>query len=92
MRTMRRITIVLVALLAVGCATNAQRQNDDRSDSPADINIKLGVAYMQQGDYALALSKLRRALEEDPDSVGAHNAIALLYSRLGETEAAEQHF
>jgi type IV pilus assembly protein PilF len=92
MSIMARATTILVVLLTVGCATDAQRQDEDRSDSPANINVKLGVGYMQQGDYALALSKLRRALEQNPDSVGAHNAIALLYSRLGETDAAEQHF
>ncbi len=92
MKATWRVCVVLTALLAAGCATNSARQDEDRPDTPADINVKLGVGYMQQGDYALALSKLRRALDEEPDSVAAHNAIALLYGRLGETEAAEQHY
>lgn len=61
-------------------------------NSPAYINVQLGIAYMQRGEYQLALSKLRRALVQSPELAIAHNTIAILYERLGEHNLAETHY
>jgi type IV pilus assembly protein PilF len=58
----------------------------------AEINVQLGLNYLQRGDYAVALDKLEKALKQNPNSPTAHNAIALLYQRLGELDKAEKHF
>jgi len=58
----------------------------------AEINMRLGLNYMQRGDYEVALEKLQKALQQDPNLPSAHNTIALLYQRLNETEEAEEHF
>jgi type IV pilus assembly protein PilF len=58
----------------------------------AEINMRLGLNYLQRGDYAVALEKLQKALKQDPNLPSAHNTIALLYQRLNETDKAEEHF
>lgn len=58
----------------------------------AEINMRLGLNYLQRGDYEVALEKLERALQQNPNLPSAHNTIALLYQRLNETEKAEYHF
>jgi type IV pilus assembly protein PilF len=52
----------------------------------------MGIAYMRDGQDAVALKKLRRAIEVDPDSPDAHNVLAILYERLGEDKLAEENY
>lgn len=58
----------------------------------AEINMRLGLSYFQRGDYAVALEKLQKSLQQDPNLPSTHNTIALLYQRLNETDKAEEHF
>lgn len=58
----------------------------------AAANVQLGIAYMQQGNLALAKEKLDRALKQDPRSADVHSALALLYERLGEPDKVDSHF
>ncbi len=84
--------LVLVSLLTLaGCAQNTTRQ-DTASTKAAEVNVELGIAYMQQGNKAVALEKLKRALEQDPGLPQAHTAIAVLYESLIEYDLAEKHF
>jgi len=87
----RSLAAVALALLLAACASGPKKYETHR-DSSADINAKLGLNYMQQGDYDVALEKLKKALEQDPDSVAAHHYIAELYKVLNNHELAEQHY
>ena len=58
----------------------------------ADINLKLGVGYMQAGRFDIARSKLQRALEYNPNYAEAHNALGVLYETTGAGLQAEQHY
>ncbi|MDP1707926.1 MAG: type IV pilus biogenesis/stability protein PilW [Gammaproteobacteria bacterium] len=93
---------VLLAMLAVGMLAGAcsstGRQSDalkateDRPDTLAETHVKLGMGYMQQGKPDIALGKLQRALELDPNLASGHNAIAILYDQLGRVDTAEEHY
>jgi len=96
MKTMNRNAafkyVVLLVLISVsGCAQMSAR-NDDQSDDPAKINVRLGLAYLQQGDRELALSKFEHALRLDPGLATAHLYIAEIYKGEGEVEKAEVHY
>lgn len=90
---------MLMALLCA-CATTTTTDRDDatgnlgvdRRDSPAKIYVEMGIAYMREGQDEVAMKKLRRAIEVDPNSPDAHNVLAILYERLGETERAGKHY
>lgn len=60
--------------------------------SESDIYVQLGVQYMEQGAYAVALQDLTRALEADSGNSEAHNAMGVLLERLNRLPEAEQHF
>lgn len=89
---------LLLALLVAGCATTGGGGDTtgnlgvERRDSPGKIYVEMGIAYMRNGQDAVALQKLRRAIEVDEQNPEAHNVIAILYERLGETELAERHY
>lgn len=82
----------LALLLTLAACGSEPKLFDQGEDSPAQINAKLGLNYMQQGSYDVALEKLQRALKQDPDLPTAHHYIAELYRTLGNPELAEQHY
>ena len=47
---------------------------------------------MRSNNLKPALDDFKHALEIDPQSIRAHESIALLYSRVGNNEEAEKHF
>ncbi len=90
-RLCRTIISITMLLMLVACTSDAVRKKSD-SESAASINARLGLAYMQQGDYETALEKLQRSLEQDPDQAAAHHYIAELYRQLGSLEDAGTHY
>lgn len=95
-KIIRLITACGFVLLFMGltaCTQSTGENRDLRSPhTAADINARLGLGYLLQGKYDIAMDKLKRALYFDPDLPQAHHYIAELYSRLGQNDLAEQHF
>jgi type IV pilus assembly protein PilF len=86
-------TTVAFALGLAGCVTSSTPQSSKVSDTDAAVaNIKLGVAYIQQGQLALAKDKLDRAVKQDPRNVEGQTAMAFLQERLNEPEEAERYY
>jgi type IV pilus assembly protein PilF len=88
-----RAAILGVALaLAAGCVTTGDEGRPVSDVDAAASNVKLGVAYMQQGNLALAKEKLERAEKQDPKNLEVHTSLAILYERLGRSEEAEREY
>lgn len=82
-----------ILLILSGCAGRPVQEIAQHQDAKAaEINLQLGVGYMQSGHFDVALEKLNKALEYDPNLEEAHNAIAVLYEEIKEYELAEQHY
>lgn len=84
-------TIALVAGLLAGCVSN----NPEREVVPKDAaraNLQLGIAYLQQGNLALAKEKLERAEKQDGRNAEVHTGLAFLYERLDRKKDAETHY
>lgn len=91
---LQKWTLLLALLALTACSTIGGSRPEYVAPDPkaAEINMRLGLNYMQRGDYAIALDKLKKALKQNPNLPSAHNTIALLYQRLGENDKAESHF
>ncbi len=97
MNVSRLVSIVcLLALSALlpACVTTST----DSTPPPAPdkdiaaVNTQLGVSYLRQGDYQKARAKLEKAIDLDPRSTVAQRALALVYERLEDYDAAERHY
>lgn len=92
----RQAGLIMIIGLLTACTTTSDsktKQSDQVYDTTAaEANMRLGLNYMQQGDYATALDKLQRSLEQNPKLPSTHNTIAMLYQQLNENELAEDHF
>lgn len=85
---------MLATLWLSGCATTQQGglQSDVDPEQAADLNVAMGIEYMQQGNLPRARRKLERALAIDPGNADALQANALLYQRQGESQLAREFF
>lgn len=96
---MKNYLILLMLLILTACAQNTQNrryQDSDNSnepeDSPAMLNVKMGVAYYERGDLDTAIEKFKRALAHSPKLAIAHSAIATVYSSINAKVDAERHY
>lgn len=79
-------------LLLAGCVSSGGGGSSDTIKEAARANVQLGIAYIQQGDLALAKEKLERAQKQAPRSAEVHTALAYLYQRLDRPQQAEAEF
>ncbi|MEY4763030.1 MAG: hypothetical protein RLZZ200_2886 [Pseudomonadota bacterium] len=80
------------ALLAVALLAGAALAAESPNPEAARANVQLGVAYIQQGNLAIAKEKLERALKQAPRSVDVHTSLAFLYERLDKQQKAEEEY
>jgi type IV pilus assembly protein PilF len=83
---------ILLAVLLAGCAGSPSRSPEATAEELAQLNLQLGIAYMQEGNFDLAVNRLRKAVTAQPQSSDAHLSLAVLYDRLGQDDAADLHY
>lgn len=100
----RMLALILVVLLAAGCAQKTLRDDGGDPDatgnigsplarpSPADVYIDLSGAYLRDGRLTDAFMNAKKAVIVDPQLSNAHYMLALVYQRLGETGSAEASY
>lgn len=91
----RMLSVLAMALVLTACQSTSVPKPDPGTDERAKVaglNTQLGIEYMKDGDNELALKKLQKALEVDPNFVDAHNAMGLLRTRLRQYDEAEESF
>ena len=98
--------VVALAALSAACQSNktptvsnnsqprytAPRNTETQRESAAQANLQLGIGYLQQGNLALAKTKLERANSENPHSAEIHAALGLLDERLGKDKDADREY
>ena len=94
--------VLVATLLLSGCAfvqavTQRVRVADPapevevRPDAPPEYDVLVAQQHDANGEMALALAALQRALEKDPDSAYLHRKIATALIRVGRPGKALEH-
>jgi type IV pilus assembly protein PilF len=83
--------LVLSTALATACVSSNPHRPVDEKEA-AEANVRLGTAYMQQGNLPLAKEKLEKAEKQDPRSFEVQYAMALLSEQLQQNSDAERHY
>ena len=89
---MIRVFVLLFALTLSACASNGGSGANRNGESAAEINVRLGLGYLQQGRPQLALDNLKRAIELNPRLADAHHYAAEAYRQLQQHARADLHF
>ena len=72
--------------------TSVSETKEEKKKDAARIYVELGQRYMEQGKLDFAMENLNKALDRDPSYVDAHTVIGVLYERIGNAKAAEEHY
>lgn len=89
---MKTLGLVLILFLAACASTGSNTEPDNSSRKAAETNTSLGQAYMDRGQYEIALDKLKRAIAHDKTYAPAHTVLGLLYERIGEPDLAGEQY
>ncbi|MDH7500279.1 MAG: tetratricopeptide repeat protein [candidate division NC10 bacterium] len=84
-----RFWIVLSALLILGLGCS-QSSSQVRKAQTADAYYKLGIFYLESGNYKQAISEFRKAVEMNPSESDYHLGMGTAYSLDGQDEEAIQ--
>jgi type IV pilus assembly protein PilF len=88
------IPVLVLSVLLAACVSNApesSRNPEQMEKEAADYNLQLGIGYLRQGEYQLALEKLKKSAEQDPTVPETHMALGYLYEQINEPKDAESH-
>jgi len=86
---------VVASLSFLGGCTTVTEPAAPRASSPAEAaqaNLNVGIAYVREQRYDLAIEALTRALNIQPRLADAHSTIAIAYDQRGDVELAEEHY
>ncbi|MCU7890061.1 MAG: type IV pilus biogenesis/stability protein PilW [Candidatus Thiodiazotropha sp. (ex Lucinoma aequizonata)] len=92
------MVLMLLMVLLIGCSSQERVADTtgnlslEKRTSPAKIYVEVGMAYMHDGQSAIAMQKLKKALDVDDEFSEAHNVMAILYEQLGERDRAGEHY
>lgn len=90
---MKTWIVLSLSILLMACASSGPTPEPGKeSVEGAVVNVKLATGYIQQGDYEVALEKLQRALQFDPNYATAHTVMGVLYGRIGKLDLAGKHY
>lgn len=89
---MQFLRTAVFALLLSACASNSDVPPGVDLKEAARINTQLGVDYMRKNQMEFALSKLKRAVDQDPEYALAHSTLAFCYAKMGEQDLAEKEY
>lgn len=78
--------------LAVATFEKALGRVDKDSKDAGDVNLRLGEIYRRMGEWATAVTYLRRAKELMPDNVIAGSTLALVLDGMGKVEEAGREY
>jgi type IV pilus assembly protein PilF len=87
------VSLVVVALLLGGCASQAERDADaEKLHKRVTTQTQLGATYLARNQLDIAQQELDVALELNPDDSQANHIMGLLQIRLKNDAKAEKYF
>jgi len=89
------LSLAAVALTSCGSQMvelRSIKQPLAQGTQPANFRVAEGNAQLVLGNVGLAVEAYRKALREQPDSIGAMAGLATCYDRMGRTDLSRRYF
>jgi type IV pilus assembly protein PilF len=85
--------LIFILSLLVGCSTTtSDEKNSGKENKAAQINIRLGAAYLERKDIARAKQKFLLALKEGPTLPEAWYSMGYFYESTGNIDQAKSFY
>jgi len=91
MRSILYSAIILLFALLSACGGGGD-EVVKQSEKSSRINVELGITYLRQGKYQIAMDRLQKAVIQDPSNALAYSSLGLLNVRLDQYDDAESNF
>ncbi|HEV7164249.1 MAG TPA: type IV pilus biogenesis/stability protein PilW [Gammaproteobacteria bacterium] len=95
MRSSRCCLVMVIVTLLMGCVSTSNNQFPSDAASirqASQDNVTLGIKYLQQGKRDVAMQKVQKAIELDPDNGDAYMGEAMVYSATGDPQRADDAY
>jgi len=86
-----KFLILFTVFFIVACSSTPEK-SDDSARKAAETNTALGRNYMENGQYEIALEKLKRAVAHDKTYAPAHTMLGMLYETIGKLDEAGKEY
>ncbi len=87
------MSLAVFVFVSSGCVSTSSSSNKKVDPYKAsEANVKLGMAYLDNGNREGAIRSFVKALDINKKSAGGHHGMGLIYQLNGELEAAERSF
>lgn len=83
---------LLLLVMIISMTACVKTTPPEKNARAAELNVRLGVNYLQSGNFKLANRKLKKALAQNPRSSLVQWTNALLEEKLDHPEEAESHY
>jgi type IV pilus assembly protein PilF len=97
MKFSRYVFLMAIIFSLIACTRQIQERADEQSlkvkqKQASDLNTKIGLNYLEEGDFVLAKEKLLSALQKNPNSFFTNSAMAYYYEKTGHIKTAEEYY
>ncbi len=92
MQQLIKLLLILTLLAFIAACSSPEDDENSKAAQAAEINVKLGLGYLQQNNVPRAKEKLLLALKQDPKSAAANSAMAYFLERSGDVKDAEKYY
>ncbi|WP_245395232.1 type IV pilus biogenesis/stability protein PilW [methane-oxidizing endosymbiont of Gigantopelta aegis] len=89
---MYKLSVFFLALMLSACMAENPLGREASTDEQAQVQLQLGVRYLEMGMLTEAREKLLNAERYDSQNAEVQDALAVLSERLGQREDADHHY
>lgn len=89
---MKAIRIFLVTAVCLSVITGCAGPDPTVQKRQFEAQRNLGEAYLQEGNYTVALRELLKAESLDPNDPYLHNSLGIVYAAKGRLDQAVEHY
>lgn len=86
------LLVTIICIFINACSTSNGSKGYNSNEKKAELNLHLGVRYMEMGKLKTAKEKLGNALNFDSDNAEIYNALGVLNERLKKYDVAREHY
>ncbi len=97
MKYLIRIILIITITGLSACSSKKDIVVEKRVSEPdleeaAALNVQLAIGYIDRDQLGVALEKLDKAIEQDPENIDAYTTMAYLKRKVNEFEEAENYY
>lgn len=89
---LKQFTIIFLMVILTACSIFSRSKTQAVSPQASDVNVQLGLAYLQNGDVQRAHQKLLLAEQQAPGSLQAQGAMGYFLESTGNLTAADAYY